>query len=92
MSWEYNCLQLGGFQISKLVICKKKFQTDDLQKKIQEMQITCKFSEANVSNSSTKSLNNRTTEYYVDRKHNNMADLHKPTKEEVQSEDGPKWW
>ena len=56
MSWEYNCLQLGGFQISKLVICKKKFQTDDLQKKIQEMQITCKFSEANVSNSRTKSL------------------------------------
>ena len=54
------------------------------------MQITCKFSEANVSNSSTKSLNNRTTEYYVDRKHNNMADLHKATKEEVQSEDGPK--
>ena len=55
-----------------------------------EIQITCKFSEANVSNSSAKSLNNRTTEYYVDRKHNNMADLHKPTKEEVQSEDGPK--
>ena len=26
MSWEYNCLQLGGFQISKLVICKKNFK------------------------------------------------------------------
>ena len=35
---------------------RENFQTDDLQKKIQEMQITCKFSEANVSNSRTKSL------------------------------------